>query len=171
MVTKEIANLIRSNQQTVVEAIKAMDDGAAGVAVGTGQVNQSGEALAKILEAAQAVQEQVEGIAAAAQEVMASAEEVVDSMDSISAVVEENSAATEEMSAQVEEVTASAQSLQVLAQSLQGVVGQFKLETVETASSESVDWAAVVGKTEDQANPISDQPGCMPEKIGRNGYH
>src|SRR5690606_15437394 len=72
LATQEITKLIRNIQQTSAEAVKAMDEGVVEVESGIGQVNQSGEALARILEAAQAVSGEVDGIAASAEEMMAS---------------------------------------------------------------------------------------------------
>jgi len=103
--TREIAGLIKGIQQTVSEAVKAMNDGAKEVEIGVERANQSGKALASILKAAEAVNRQVEDIASAAQQISASAGELDDAMSSVSAVVEENTAATEEMAASSNEVT------------------------------------------------------------------
>ncbi len=103
--TSEIAGLIKTIQETVAEAVKAMESSAAEVDHGVEGANQAGEALREILAAAQQVNEQVENIAAASEELSASADELVNSNDAVSAVVEENTAATEEMSANSSEVT------------------------------------------------------------------
>jgi methyl-accepting chemotaxis protein len=103
--TKEIAGLIKGIQQTVAEAVQAMDEGAAEVEAGTTRADQAGHALENILQAAEAVNRQVEEISAAAEEMSASSDELVSAIDAVSAVVEENTAATEEMAAGTGEVT------------------------------------------------------------------
>jgi methyl-accepting chemotaxis protein len=135
--TQEIAGLIKGIQYTVNEAVSAMDEGAAEVETGVARANESGQALADILDAAQQVSRQVEEIASAAQQMNASADELIGAMDSVSAVVEENTAATEEMAAQVEEVTASAQSLNAMAQELQRFTAQFTLARTSIVDNEN----------------------------------
>jgi methyl-accepting chemotaxis protein len=103
--TGEIAGLIKGIQQTVAEAVAAMDESAREVEGGTALANQSGQALDSILQVVEAVTRQVEEIAAAAQQMGASSDEMVSAMDAVSAVVEENTAATEEMAAGSGEVT------------------------------------------------------------------
>jgi methyl-accepting chemotaxis protein len=102
--TDEIATLIKGIQQTVAEAVAAMDEGAAKVEVGVTRANQAGESLVNILQASEAVNQQVEQIAAAAQQMTASAAGLMTAMDTVSAVVEENTASTEEMAASSGEV-------------------------------------------------------------------
>ena len=103
--TKEIAGLIRSIQQTVGEAVAAMEAGSREVEVGVKQADEAGKALGDILQSVESVSGQMEGIAAAAEEVNASANELVNAMEAVSAVVEENTAATEEMAAGASEIT------------------------------------------------------------------
>jgi methyl-accepting chemotaxis protein len=103
--TKEISDLIGSIQQTVTEAVTAMDNGAQEVENGVGRAYQSGQALKLILQAVEAVNKQVEEISDAAQQINASSNELVYSVDSVSAVVEQNTAATEQMAASSGEVT------------------------------------------------------------------
>ncbi len=103
--TKEIAGLIRGIQQTVGEAITAMNESAKEVGGGVKRAQESGQALADILRAAQHANKQAEEIAATAQQVGAASNDLVGAMDSVSAVVEENTAATEEMAANSGEVT------------------------------------------------------------------
>ncbi|MCP4536576.1 MAG: HAMP domain-containing protein [Chloroflexi bacterium] len=109
--TKEIAGLIRSIQQTIAEAVQAMDAGAAEVELGMGQAVEAGQALDSILVAAETVNQQVEEIAAAAQQMDASANELVSAMESVSAVVEENNASTEEMAAGAGDVSQAIESI------------------------------------------------------------
>lgn len=105
--TREITNLIKDIQQTVTDAVKAMDEGSKEVELGVAQADAAGEALASILQAVEAVSAQMEGIAGAAEEVNASSSELVSAMETVSAVVEENTAATEEMAAGSTEITSA----------------------------------------------------------------
>jgi methyl-accepting chemotaxis protein len=146
--TKEIATLIKGIQETVAEAVQAMDEGAVEVEAGVTQASASGQALEDILEAVQGVNRQMNEIAAAAGQMGASADNMVRAMDSVSAVVEENTAATEEMaasagqvsesienvagvseenSAAIEEVVASIEKVSAMAEELETLVVQFKL--------------------------------------------
>ncbi len=144
--TKEIAGLIRGIQQTVTEAVSAMERGNQEVEVGVARTRQAGEALSNILQAVESVNHQVEAISLSAQTVTASASELVQAMDSVNTVVpqnlaatqtmstfsdkvihsfdniasitEENSAAVEEVSASAEEMSAQVQEVSASAQSL-----------------------------------------------------
>jgi methyl-accepting chemotaxis protein len=95
--TKEIGTLISGIQSTVAEAVKAMDEGSKEVELGVSSANKAGSALADILKAAQAVNDQANLAAQAAQEMSQSSSELVSAVDSVSAIVDENTAATEEM--------------------------------------------------------------------------
>lgn len=107
--TKEIGALIKGIQQTVAEAVLAMNEGAKEVEQGVTRASLSDEALTSILKAAETVNQQVDDIAQAAQQISVSSNELVVSMDSVSAVVEENTAATEQMSVSSNEVTEAVQ--------------------------------------------------------------
>ncbi len=103
--TKEIAGLIRTIQQSIAEAVQAMDAGAVEVESGLGQAAEAGRALDSILSASEQVNRQAEEIAAAAQEMDTSTNQLVSAMDAVSAVVEENTASTEEMAAGASQVS------------------------------------------------------------------
>ncbi|NJN98497.1 MAG: HAMP domain-containing protein [Anaerolineales bacterium] len=95
--TKEITQLIKGIQQTVTEAVEAMDKGANEVEVGVTQAHESGQALAQILAANEGVAQQVSEIYRAARAMKESAHALVAAMEAVSTVVEENTAATEAM--------------------------------------------------------------------------
>ncbi|MCE1254795.1 MAG: methyl-accepting chemotaxis protein [Anaerolineae bacterium] len=109
--TKEIGGLIRGIQNTVGDAVKAMDDGAREVEVGVTRANQAGVALGNILKAAEAVYEQAQQAGQATEEVRLASNELVGAIDSVSAVVEENTASTEEMTASSTEVMTSVETI------------------------------------------------------------
>ena len=109
--TKEIGDLIKGIQQTVMVAVDTMNDGAQEVEKGVERANQSGQALELILHAVEEVNKQVEEIAEAAQQINNSSNELVNSVDSVSAVVEENTAATEQMAASSGEVNTAIENI------------------------------------------------------------
>lgn len=104
LATKEIAKLIGDIQQTVTEAVQAMDKGAKEVEVGVTQVHEGEQALTQILTATEGVSCQVSEISEAAQAMNTAAQELVTAMASVSAVVEENRGATRAMAAKSAEI-------------------------------------------------------------------
>jgi methyl-accepting chemotaxis protein len=109
--TKEIGGLIAGIQQTVAEAVKAMDEGSIEVENGVVSANKAGTALSDILSAAIEVNKQATLAGEAAGQMNSAASELVTAVDSVSAVVEENTAATEEMAANSTEVTQAIESI------------------------------------------------------------
>lgn len=103
--TREVGDLIKGIQNTVTEAVAAMNEGAAEVENGAARASEAGHSLDTILQAVETVNLQVGEISTAAQGMMTSSSELVGAMESVSAVVEENTAATEEMAANSVEVT------------------------------------------------------------------
>lgn len=102
--TDEITDLVYAIQQSVTEAITAMDMGVNEVESGISRANDAGQALVDILKAVEAVEYQVKEISAATQQMNISSHELVGKMESVSTVVEVNSAAAEEMTASSSEV-------------------------------------------------------------------
>jgi methyl-accepting chemotaxis protein len=103
--TKEIGGLIKGIQKTVLEAVTAMNEGAAEVESGVNLAGQAGHALKDILKSVEGVNQQVGQIATAAKHMNTLSNDLVSAVDSVSAVVEENTAATEQMAAGSNEVT------------------------------------------------------------------
>jgi methyl-accepting chemotaxis protein len=144
--TKEISELITNIQETVSEAVLAMDDGTREIENGVNRANQSGEAIQGILKAIDMVNGQVREIAEAARQIDASSQDLTQSIDvastivnenvistgqmvvrsnevmqtieNIASVSEENSAAIEEVSASVEEMNAQVEEVNNSAQAL-----------------------------------------------------
>ncbi len=102
--TKEIAGLVNGIQHSTQEAVTAMQSSATEVAAGATQVQQAGQALARIQTAAEAVRAQAQAAATAAVELRTASREVAGAVEAVSAVIEENTAATEEMAATAETV-------------------------------------------------------------------
>ena len=141
--TKEIGGLIAGIQTTVGDAVKAMDEGSQEVVKGVARANESGKALAEILKAAKAVNDQASQAGQAVAQMSASSSELVNSVDSVSAIVEENTAATEEMSANSTEVTQAIESIASVSQENSAAIEEVSASTEEmTAQVEEVTSSA-----------------------------
>ena len=157
--TKEIAELIRSIQHTVAEAVAAMDEGAREVELGASRAGEAGQALADICQVAEAVNQQVEAISAAAQHMAAGSNELVAAMDAVSAVVEENTAATEEMAAGSTQVT---QAIEHIAS-----VSQENSAAVEEVSAAAEQMSAQVEEVTASAQALSDMAQTLQELVAQ----
>jgi methyl-accepting chemotaxis protein len=157
--TREIAGLIKGIQQSVNEAIKAMNDGAMEVEVGVNRASQSGKALESILKAAVAVNNQVADIASAAQQISSSAADMDNAMGSVSAVVEENTAATEQMAASSSEVT---QSIQTIADT-----SEQNSSAIQEVSSTTQGMSLQVAKVNESAQTLADMAHGLQELVAR----
>ncbi len=102
--TREIGALIKGIQDTVGEAITAMQDGDKEVAYGVGRAGEAGAALADILKTVEEVNQQVMGIATSSLEIKSSSNELVYAMNRVADIVEKNLAATEQMAASSNEL-------------------------------------------------------------------
>ncbi len=132
--TREIGGLIKDIQQTVTEAVTAMDEGAVEVENGVARADEAGKALQNILSSVESVNVQVEAIAAAAQEMSASSSELVNAMDLVSAVVEENTASTEEMAAGSSEVIEAIENTAALTQENTAAIEEVSASTEEMSA-------------------------------------
>jgi methyl-accepting chemotaxis protein len=132
--TKEIGGLIAGIQQTVAEAVKAMDEGSKEVEQGVLSANKAGSALSEILAAANAVNKQALLAGEAAEKMSAFASELVSSVDSVSAVVEENTAATEQMAANSSEVTRAIESIASVSEENSAAIEEVSASTEEMSA-------------------------------------
>jgi len=103
--TKEIAVLIKGIQETVSEAVGAMEAGAGEVENGVALARRSGQSLEGILSAAEDSWLSGEASAAAARQMSALAEELSAAMRQVLEIVKENQSATREMSAGSDEMS------------------------------------------------------------------
>jgi methyl-accepting chemotaxis protein len=109
--TKEIGILIKGIQNTVSEAVEAMNESAREVESGVNRANQSDKALKNILNAVEAVNGLVNEIVQGAQQIDSSARELVGAMDSVSSIVEDNTKSAGEMAASSSQVTKSVETI------------------------------------------------------------
>ena len=151
--TKEIAGLIKGIQTTVSEAVRAMDEGAQEVEVGAARANAAGQALAGILQAAEAVNAQAQAALHSTGNMGAASHELVGAMDSVSAVVEENTAATEEMAAGAAEVTSSIESI--------ASVSEENSAAVEEVSASAEEMSAQVEEVTASAQALSEMAAAL----------
>ncbi len=132
--TKEIGSLISSIQQTVSDAVKAMDESTREVDAGVASANKAGSALSDILEAAQSVNKLAGQAGAAADEMNIASSELVASVDSVSAVVEENTAATEQMTANASEVSEAIESIASVSEENSAAIEEVSASTEEMSA-------------------------------------
>lgn len=141
---QEIGDLVQSIQDTVKEAMIAMEAGSDEVDKGVAQAEEAGQALEAILEAVEAVSTQVEQAAAGTQAVNASTAELVVAVDTVSAVIEENTASTEEMAANSTEVNQAVDGIAAISEQNSAAVEQVSASSEEmNAQVEEVNASAV----------------------------
>jgi methyl-accepting chemotaxis protein len=157
--TKEIGELIRGIQNTVSEAVSAMDEGAAEVEKGVNRANEAGKALQLILDAAEYVYEQAEKTADVAKQMNTDAQDLVSSMDTVSAVVEENTASTEQMAAGSSEVNVSIESI--------ASISEENSAAIEEVSASTEEMSAQVEEVSASAQMLSDMAGSLHSAVVR----
>jgi methyl-accepting chemotaxis protein len=146
--TKEIAALVKGIQQTVDEAVQAMNESAGEVVKGVSLANESGQALDNLLKASENTQRTGEGIVSAAERMSGLANTLVSAMDSVSAVVEENTAATEEMAAGSSEVTQAIENI--------ASVSEENSAAVEEVSASAEEMSAQVEEVTASAHSLAE---------------
>jgi len=157
--TKEIGVLIRSIQQTVGEAVAAMQESAREVESGVGRAQNAGQELADILAAVEAVSHQAQQAAQAAQRMNQLSNELVAAMDAVSAVVEENTAATEQMSANSSEVSQAIENI--------AAVSEENSAAIEEVSASAEEMTAQVQEVTASAQTLAEMAKGLQEAVAR----
>ncbi len=157
--TREIADLIKGIQQTVNEAVSAMEEGSLEVEKGVEKGSQAGEALESILKAVENVAKQTEQAANAMDEMNKSANDLVNAMDSVSAVVEENTAATEEMAAGSQEVTHAIENI--------ASVSEENSAAIEEVSASTEEMSAQVEEVTASAQALSEMAQLLKNAVSQ----
>ncbi|MCE1255234.1 MAG: methyl-accepting chemotaxis protein [Anaerolineae bacterium] len=157
--TKEIGKLVKDIQNTVNEAVQAMEEGAREVEQGFASANEAGQALSSILETVDAVYKQAQQAAQATDVVRNESNELVGSIDTVSSVVEENTAATEQMSANSSEVT---QSVEAIAS-----VSEENSAAVEEVSASTEEMNAQVEEVTRSAQTLADMAVNLRQLVSR----
>ncbi|MEW6505620.1 MAG: methyl-accepting chemotaxis protein [Chloroflexota bacterium] len=153
--TREIGELIKGIQQTVAEAVSAMQEGSQEVEKGVTQAGEAGAALQSILQSSQAVSQQAEQAAAAAEQMSASAAELVAAVDAVMAVVEENTAATEQMAAGANEVTGAIENIASVSEENSAAVEEVSA-SAEEMSAQVEEVAASARSLEEMAQNLKE---------------
>ncbi|MCB0168264.1 MAG: methyl-accepting chemotaxis protein [Anaerolineae bacterium] len=157
--TKEIAGLIQGIQQTVAEAVSAMENGTNEVKSGFSRATEAGQALADILKAVEAVDNQVKAITTATRQMSSASYELGSAMESVSAVIEENSAATEEMAAGSGEVF---QAIDSIAQ-----VSKTNSAAIEEVSTSTKEMSAQVQEINSSAQTLDRMAQSLQEVVAQ----
>ncbi|WP_319245175.1 methyl-accepting chemotaxis protein [uncultured Propionivibrio sp.] len=118
--TTEISAMIGSIQNETREAVTAMETGVEEVARGSQKAEESGAALARILDQIHAVATQINQVAKAAQEQTQVTQDISQNMHQITGIVARTANGAQE-------TTRAADQLSALAGELNGIVGQFKV--------------------------------------------
>ncbi|BCY18700.1 hypothetical protein hrd7_25490 [Leptolinea sp. HRD-7] len=157
--TKEIGSLIRGIQETVAEAVTAMNESAAEVETGTERASKAGTALENILKAAEAVNEQAQLAASAVSQMGSLSNELVAAADDVSAIVEENTAATEEMAAGSNEITQAIDNI--------ASVSEENSAAVEEVSASAEEMSAQVEEVTASAMSLSEMADLLQKTVDR----
>jgi methyl-accepting chemotaxis protein len=132
--TREISDLVRFIQTTVVDAVKAMEEGTREVETGLETANQAGNSLNLILTSSEAGITQAELLAKSAQQMADFAGELVSSVESVSAVIEQNTAAAEEMAAGSSEINQSIENIASVSEENSAAVEEVSASTEEMSA-------------------------------------
>ncbi len=157
--TKEIGELISGVQSGVEDSVKATEQAATEISVGSELAGESGSALQSIQEAVGKVTEQIETISAASEELAASADEMTNVVQTVSEVTEGNTAAAEQMTASSTEVGKSVQDV--------ASVSQQTLAAAQEMSVSSEEVGAQVEQVVDSSKSLADLATDLREVVGK----
>ncbi len=157
--TKEIGALIKGIQQTVAEAVTAMEGGLKEIENGVGKANQAGSALESINATAEKVQKAGKDAVQVAHLAIQASEQLLEAIEQVSAVAEENSAATEEMSAQTAEITGSIENI--------AAASEENSAAVQEVSAGSEEMSAQVAQVADMVSSLADMSGALDQVVGQ----
>ena len=157
--TKEIGELISGVQSGVEDSVKATEQAATEISVGSELAGESGSALQSIQEAVGKVTEQIETISAASEELAASADEMTNVVQTVSEVTEGNTAAAEQMTASSTEVGKSVQDV--------ASVSQQTLAAAQEMSASSEEVGAQVEQVVDSSKSLADLATDLREVVGK----
>jgi len=157
--TGEIAGLIKGIQQTVKEAVQAMDEGSLEVEAGVRLADEAGAALQNILQAIEVVKQAAEHTSAGVQKIDAASNELVTAMETVSAVVEENTASTEEMAASAAEVTGGIENI--------AAVTEENSAATQEGSAATQEMSAQIVEVRAEADELSDMAANLQQLMAQ----
>ncbi len=132
--TKEISDLIKRIQETVIEAIAAMEDSSKEVISGVSRAEKSGESLKKILVSAEMVNTQAGQAAEVARRIGLSAGELDQAMHEMSGVVESNRMEAEEMASNSIMATEAIDNIASISEESSAAIEEVSASTEEVTS-------------------------------------
>jgi methyl-accepting chemotaxis protein len=132
--TKEIAALVKTIQQTVNEAVSAMNEGAREVELGLQNGSAAGESLAEILKAVETVVAEAQGMLSAAEEMDLLSRQMGAATEEVSAIVEENVAASEELSMNSNEVNQAIENIASVSEENSAAIEEIAASTEEMSA-------------------------------------
>ncbi len=186
--TRDIDDLIERVQETINEAIAAMESTVAEVDNGAQLTKDTAQSLQDILQAADEAAEMAEQISdtvtqlkqksegvvsaneavsavieentAVSEEMAANSQEVTEAMEGIAGIAEENSAATEEVSASAEEMAAQVEEVVASAEELSALAEELHAATAQFRVNEAArtGWKPPESSPEIVAIPANSQP-------------
>ena len=139
--TKEIADMVKSIQGDTSQAVSSMEEAGKEVKEGVEVAGKAGDALKKIVEMSQGVNQIVQQIATAAEQQAAASEEISSNVESIASVSKQSASGAQQTSS-------AAQELSSLADGLQSLVNQFKLRDNGSKAEAKVERRASIKKEE-----------------------
>jgi len=157
--TKEIAALVRTIQQTMEEAMRAMNESAAEVMNGSTLANEAGLALERILQSVEDARGQVAVIATAAQKMDLASSDLGNAMEQVNAVIDDNLAATQTMTMNSSEV---AQAIEVIAS-----VSEENTAAVEEVSASTEEMSAQVQEVSASADTLADMARVLQDLMSQ----
>ncbi len=152
--TREISTLIQTIQNTVKEAVAAMQVSAQQVEEGVHQADEAGNALESILKSAQVVLEQAQQTSKAVQQINQSANKLVSAMDAVSRIVSQNTAAAQQMAAGSNEVSMAVETIASVSEENSAAVEEVSA-SVEEMSAQVEEVAAAAGSLQEMANTFN----------------
>lgn len=130
----EIAQRVRGIERTVVETVRAVNEGRSEVARSVKVVDQAGDRFSEIAGALGDIDGHVQGVnartadvARATADVRAAIDEIQRVTENVAALAEQTSASTQEASASSEEITSSADTLRSMARDLEKQIAVFQI--------------------------------------------
>ncbi len=157
--TKEIGGLIKSIQKTVSEAVKSMEEGGSEVENGVRLANESGEALAAILKAAESVYRQAEEAGKGTAKMSAASSQLVTAVDGVSVVVDQNTAATEKLAAGTTEMAKAIENI--------AAVSEQNSASMEEVSAATEEMSAQVDEVTASARMLSETARVLQETVAQ----
>lgn len=132
--TRDIGELIERVQESVDEAMAAMENTVAEVDNGAQLAKDTDQSLQEILQAAEEATQQFEQINLAMADLLQRNEGVVIAIESVSTVVEENTAVAEEMAANSQEITEAMESVVSVAEENSAATEEASASTEELSA-------------------------------------